>query len=583
MRIVLARATTPVSSVILVVLAWIAGGCADARDPERARSCLDYDRDVQPALNDACVACHGPDTAEGSYRLDSYAAALAVDASGRRRAVAGSEASPVLRAARGEDGHPVAPEVVGALLSRWVVECNVSYFRTDAVHPITFVDPSAEDFHGVALRNSDWRFEACESCHGAGDDPAGGKTGLSCVRCHENGPTACQTCHGSGNMLTQVAPPPDLDDEVVPSARGVGAHGVHVNGGSRLQEPVACEECHSVPEAWDDVGHILLADGTADPAPAEIVFGEGAALELEGFSRRAGSPFYDATSGSCGNIGCHGAAVADPTAASPILWTEQRTKVDQCELCHGVPPATGTHSDWIGVDDCIRCHPAAYDGSGALAAGHIDGIVSVGNGSGDCTACHGGGEDPAPPRDLDGNTVPTFGGVGAHQQHLRSNFVRGPMPCNTCHQVPEESTSPGHIDTPGGAEVFRDAGGDFLEGLATVEGSEEPLAAARSAQPRYDPASKTCTNVACHGSGSGLFTDDSPTVVRTLRWTDVGNSTIFCGACHGLPPDNLRHPVVAPNIGECGNCHVGVFDSAGILIRDVNGQTKHINGRVEFF
>src|SRR5690606_5983260 len=122
------------------------------------------------------------------------------------------------------------------------------------------------------------------------------------------------------------------------------------------------------------------------------------------------------------------------------------------------------------------------------------GIVSLGDGSGTCRACHGS-DNAAPPRGLGGETGSASPAVGAHQAHVRGGFMRGPIPCGDCHPplggatFRERVNAPGHLDSDLPAEVF--PGGAAFAGLAAADG----------ATPVYDFESASCGGVYCHGGG----------------------------------------------------------------------------------
>src|SRR5262249_27414977 len=155
-----------------------------------------------------------------------------------------------------------------------------------------------------------------------------------------------------------------------------------------------------------------------------------------------------------------------------------------CGTCHGLPPANHGNN----TSSCQTCHPAVA-GPGISLVNldlHVDGKVQVGDGSGTCSACHGSANNPAPPRDVAGNTDPSFVTVGAHQAHLNaSHGISAPIDCSACHVVPTSVLGPGHIDH---------------EGPATVTFSG--LAVADSAQPKWDRNSATCSATYCHGGGA---------------------------------------------------------------------------------
>jgi predicted CxxxxCH...CXXCH cytochrome family protein len=271
------------------------------------------------------------------------------------------------------------------------------------VHPDGILDPSSPAFHGAELARRNWGFATCATCHGT--DFRGGTSGVSCVQCHTDGPTACTTCHANG-----------------PTS---GAHVQHRSA------QLACAECHRVPDRWDAPGHIV-----DDAAPAEVVFGPRAALTPDG-AQRTGPPTFE--SGTCRNVYCHGATMDHAGGDATEPHWDQPAPTGTCTHCHASPPPSHARRD------CATCHPAD--------APHIDGVLQIGTSTG-CSGCHGDGSSPAPPRDLAGNTSITSLGVGAHRAHLDSpSGLRGPVACTECHAVPATVTSPGHIDSELPAEV----------------------------------------------------------------------------------------------------------------------------------
>jgi predicted CxxxxCH...CXXCH cytochrome family protein len=332
------------------------------------------------------------------------------------------------------------------------------------VHPPGILDPASADFHGTYLENHDWDFSICQGCHG--DDFRGGKAQVSCIGCHADGPTACSTCHAAGAPFAPIS----------------GAHATH------LAEQLACSECHVTPATWNDHPH---------GAPL-VQFGARANLTIDP-ADRAGPPTFDGT--TCSNVYCHGAVLHMAGGTKPQPRWDDPTPPGGCTTCHAAPPPSHQRSD------CATCHPAS--------APHIDGIVQVGRTSG-CDGCHGSAASPAPPTDLAGHTFTTAIGVGAHQAHLLSSFLRGPISCDTCHQVPAIVTDPGHL-LPSPAPV--------------------------NAAVQWDRVSQTCGTY-CHGL-------DVPGVVSPM-WTTTG--TAPCGSCHGIPPTDAPH-TPAMTWSDCASCH----------------------------
>lgn len=419
------------------------------------------------------------------------------------------------------------------------------------VHPLGINEPASDDFHGKLLRAEGYNFSICQRCHG--DDFAGGSSGRSCLACHAEGPTACSTCH------REIA--------------NQGSHAHHLSGGP-LGKTFTCAECHKVPESYTDVGHIFLADGSIDPAPAEVTFSEAAlagATPPEG--ARNGPPTWDAATQTCTNIYCHGAAFAD-TAATNVqpVWNQPATHQADCGTCHGLPPNHANNSD------CAMCHGAVIDHAGKIIRPdlHINGAVELAPTAKNCSACHGSATNAAPPADLSGGTDRAALGVGAHQAHLQAGALGAPVACNECHRVPAAVDSPGHLGghAPGDdlypAEVF--PGDPTVGQLAHLDG----------AAPVWDGATGTCAGVYCHGGGDALGADATPGLSRSPSWTSTAG--LACGtACHGAPPVLPPH-TAAMTRTDCGTCHPRTVSPTGeIIISGPPGQesSAHINGVVD--
>ena len=263
------------------------------------------------------------------------------------------------------------------------------------VHERGIIDEESPAFHGKLLRETNWDFATCQKCHG--EDFAGGKSGVSCLTCHKQGPTDCSTCHRDNNRSP--------------------THAVH------LAASLDCSECHTKPARWDAPGHIV-----DDSPPAEVTFGAKASLTLPG-ALRAGPPAWDGA--KCSNVYCHGGGLVAGGGSNPTpSWTQPATGA--CGTCHATPPPSHARND------CATCHPAN--------APHVDGALQIGR-SNDCSGCHGSAASPAPPMDLAGNMFTTPIAVGAHQAHLQApSGLRAPIPCETCHVVPATITAVGHLD-----------------------------------------------------------------------------------------------------------------------------------------
>jgi predicted CxxxxCH...CXXCH cytochrome family protein len=168
---------------------------------------------------------------------------------------------------------------------------------------------------------------------------------------------------------------------------------------------------------------------------------------------------------------------------------------------------------------------------------------------GPCSSCHGNASRPgseleqaAPPVDVDGNTEVSAPGVGAHALHLRATDMHGAVPCQTCHLVPEQTPSPGHVDSALPAEV-----------VLRPPGEVQP-----ERSPSYDYTAHTCADTYCHWAAL-------PNWVQPQQVTDP------CAGCHGIPP---ARPHVQVTV--CSMCHSNVDESLSIL-----DPALHVNGTVE--
>jgi predicted CxxxxCH...CXXCH cytochrome family protein len=366
---------------------------------------------------------------------------------------------------------------------------------TGRLHPPGISQPSSEAFHGRELARRGWDLARCASCHGA--DFAGGAAKSSCLECHEDGPDACATCHRDDNETA--------------------AHRAHRDAG------VSCAECHAAPARWDDPGHIL-----GDLPPAEVVFGALAGTTLAP-ADRAGPPSF--ADGRCDNVYCHGDVLHAGGGLAPRPRWDDPPRPGGCDRCHGAPPPS--HAPVDPIIRCEACHPQAP---------HLDGAVQLGRAPG-CGGCHGGAASAAPPTDLSGNVFTTAIGVGAHQAHLGApSGLRGPIACQTCHQVPAQLGDAGHLDSPPPAEVAAGLG--------------------------WDRQAARCATAWCHGPATPVWT---------------AGTGAACGTCHGVPPATASHTPGAP-ITSCAACHPRTIDPTGsiLITPGPTGPTsEHIDGDVD--
>jgi predicted CxxxxCH...CXXCH cytochrome family protein len=341
----------------------------------------------------------------------------------------------------------------------------------------------------------------------------------------------CSSCHGGAES---AAPPFDTRGKSDETGIGVGAHRAHLSGGA-FSRPLVCSECHDVPARDAIPAHV-------GPLPAEVRL-----LGVAETDRRA--PAWSHASASCTDSWCHGPG---PGGRSTSPSWISATSLD-CTSCHGLPPPAPHPAS----DRCSSCHGeviAPDDRTIASRASHVDGLVDVSVNE-SCTSCHGD-ENPAPPRDLAGNTDTSAPGVGAHQIHLAGTERSRAVTCNECHLVPDHVLAAGHLDSSRPAEVS-------FAGVALAFGDDASY------------ANGACSNVSCHGAvfpeghASG-GTDTAPS------WLDVTGLGATCGSCHGLPPP-APHPRGDLN-PTCSACHENI-DSDNLTF---TRPELHVDGIVTF-
>lgn len=235
---------------------------------------------------------------------------------------------------------------------------------------------------------------------------------------------------------------------------------------------------------------------------------------------------------------------------------------------------------------CKTCHGSTYQGGSVVEAGcsasgcHVD-RTGAAKSPEACNTCHGDFRAPAsdalsaaPPRSVDGDTVSTAAGVGAHRRHLVTAAQGKKVKCQECHVVPTQWDAPGHIDADFRAEV---AFNDTLARLPSGDGTLVPA-------PAYDRVSLTCANTYCHGnwklrkgSSSYQFVYTDSLIVGgkfSPKWTS-GSGEASCGTCHAIAP--AGHTPFAAT--ACAGCHTGVIDGTGTI----TDPAAHVNGKINLF
>ncbi len=185
-------------------------------------------------------------------------------------------------------------------------------------------------------------YDNCTSamCHGS-SSPTWGTSlgGHTCTKCHGT--------QGGGSSESDWAPPRDTNGDTSADDVQVGAHQAHLTVPSNYTDPIACNECHTVPSQPADPGHYdtLL--------PAEVKFGSLA-------KNNGANPSY--SSGTCANSYCHDGTYFKNGWSSGTDPSWNNTGYlsggsDDCAKCHGNPPGGGHPGmGGGGGSNCSKCH-----------------------------------------------------------------------------------------------------------------------------------------------------------------------------------------------------------------------------------
>jgi predicted CxxxxCH...CXXCH cytochrome family protein len=462
----------------------------------------------------------------------------------------------------------------------------------------------------------------CGTCHGT-PPPSPHMQQLTCNPCHPDtvtvaetidvpggfhingtvdlGPMACNQCHGS---VTNDAPPVDTNGNSDTTMVTVGAHQSHMQDGT-LRQAINCNECHTVPGAWDDAGHI-------DASPAEINFGP---LATTG----ALTPDWDVSSPDlCTNTYCHGASLAGGTNKTPD-WTNTGGGETACGTCHGDPPPTPHPQQGA----CNPCHPQTVTPAEVVdvAGGfHINGTIEAST-TGACDSCHG-----APPATgahvLHFGALPadaSYGGTGATIDVLPAGTAYA-FDCGNCHPLNAANHGNGVPNAGGGAAEIDvspvGAPPASMKAMNPGSASYTPGGSTFTDAEGFEYTIGTCSDVYCHSQldvgvpgpvpepgidfpFTGYPMTYPPYTVNYSRTytSPVWDDSLSCDGCHGFPPRTaaaVQGGQVEAGAGDthswiddagyedlhgwnmsfdplaCATCHFDTVIDQGVRARDIN-------------
>jgi predicted CxxxxCH...CXXCH cytochrome family protein len=247
-------------------------------------------------------------------------------------------------------------------------------------------------------------------------------------------------------------------------------------------------------------------------------------------------------------VGVHKEGIANPKSPNfhGVLIQSINWNLKECQNCHAAD-----YSGGITNASCLNCHTQT---TGPEA----------------CNTCHGQFNNPA-------IIAPN---KGAHYKHLYTNSFGKGVQCSTCHQVPTNFNSPGHIDNSAGAEIIFSSIALTITNESNTQDYDSGLPEF-TPNPFYTKTNQTCSNVYCHGYFKNGNTDN------TVSFTS-GSNGAKCGSCHGNPATGNPLPKTSaeggthPNVTSCNACHSGVVNlvNGNWVISD---SSKHINGLLNIF
>ncbi len=529
---------------------------------------------VPPASTTTCssVYCHGATLLGGSNKIPRWTASpgsaevacgtchfLVPPAGGIHPTTVGSPAVAITLATQCATCHPSTVKADGTIdvLGGQHVNGTVDGATGHAVpYPVAQHGPAAQA--GIA---------ACTGCHGVNfDTDVGG--GKSCNSCHANpaaygytGPahaswaTDCTFCHGDrtdartdaafptvgtpSRSAVAAAPPEGVNGETLATTLPVGAHQRHYAATTAAK--VQCSECHgaTLPGA--------TLPGSLTHMNGGVAIGWGP-LARTGFPTPtpnvASIPVGSAAALTCANY-CHGATTVGGSDTTPD-W--QVSATGACGTCHFVTGATSTlaqahaaHTNNAAVLGgnyaCVDCHATVVNAGNVItgAALHVNGLktVAIGNRGTFASA----------------DTGPTCSSTYCHSSgqaspaHRTIAWTGAAIGCNGCHGTGTSTGAPDYASGAAGSATANGHASHTAAGATTCQNCHSGLVSAagtaiagsnhtnglrdvvilaaldtNGATSNYDPSTKTCSSVSCHGTATPV-------------WGGVG-AALKCSDCH---------------------------------------------------
>lgn len=307
---------------------------------------------------------------------------------------------------------------------------------------------------------------------------------------------------------------------------------------------------------------------TGGAHPAEYILGPGKCVECHGSDLRGGISNVSCFSATRSGIGCHpdGPGHGAGFASAGQHGAKAKINLVSCQVCHATPTSGGNPRFNVVknslANGCETCHVAgtAHPTPWLPGRGVTNGVTNAtshataGNLAGACTLCHGAALNGV------GGTAPSC--MSAATCHTTSPLAT-PTGCTSCHGRPPNGVTTPNQAFAHTAHVFPNVAcaachNGLGAGTATHANGIVDVALSPSYQaktvgaPAWDTASKTCTNVRCHGGQT------------TPPWPNIGAIDVntACRNCHELGTTQYNsyhsgeHAIHTTSfVPNCTDCH----------------------------
>ncbi|WP_158414031.1 CxxxxCH/CxxCH domain c-type cytochrome [Geoalkalibacter subterraneus] len=360
--------------------------------------------------------------------------------------------------------------------------------------------------------------------------------------------TSCAACHGN-------------DSVAMGTSNNSPRHIPHLDRG------YSCNICHQATAASATALAAGAAGGSHVDGEVDIVFDSSYSLG----AGLMGSGSYDAVAGTCA-VYCHSDGKGNYASADWDLASG-----GACDFCHGHdagsanPLTSGSHATHIDDSDneigrslgCVECHSNTVSDNNTIgtAANHIDGAFTLGirmdGNKSDCTNiyCHSNGNA--------GNLV-----------YRDRAWGSAPIFCDGCHGDGNGKAYPayanggiGHVDANSHEAHAGNAGfncaechsttatGNGLKTGGTLTHLNETIDVS-GPQFAWDPATGTCSNIACHFDNGAKWGDTLTCTSCHNNGTDDGNLVNAVPAASSAI-HAIHYNAAATYVGGCDGCHGG--------------------------